>query len=56
MTRAERFAAVSIPLGALVLGLKSLAWWVTGSAALYWCHASGWAGHDRNPANAFSTM
>jgi cation diffusion facilitator family transporter len=35
MTAAERFAFGSIVLGCLVLGLKSLAWWLTGSAALY---------------------
>ena len=35
MTRGERFALVSIALGCAVLGLKSLAWWLTGSAALY---------------------
>jgi cation diffusion facilitator family transporter len=35
MTRAERFAAGSIALGLLVLGLKAAAWWLTGSAALY---------------------
>jgi cation diffusion facilitator family transporter len=35
MTAGERFALGSIALGCLVLGLKSLAWWVTGSAALY---------------------
>lgn len=35
MTDGERFALGSIVLGCLVLGLKCLAWWVTGSAALY---------------------
>jgi cation diffusion facilitator family transporter len=35
MTSRERFASVSIALGCLVLGLKGLAWWITGSAALY---------------------
>jgi cation diffusion facilitator family transporter len=35
MTRAERFALGSIILGLVVLGLKSAAWWLTGSAALY---------------------
>ena len=35
MTAGERFALGSIFLGCLVLGLKSLAWWLTGSAALY---------------------
>lgn len=35
LTRAERIAAGSIALGAVVFGLKALAWWLTGSAALY---------------------
>jgi cation diffusion facilitator family transporter len=35
MTAGERFALGSILLGCVVLGLKSLAWWLTGSAALY---------------------
>lgn len=35
MSRAERIAAGSIVIGCLVLGLKALAWWITGSAALY---------------------
>ena len=35
MTAGERFALGGIGLGCLVLGLKGLAWWVTGSAALY---------------------
>jgi cation diffusion facilitator family transporter len=35
MTSGERFALGSIALGCLVVGLKSLAWWLTGSAALY---------------------
>ena len=35
MTRTERFAAASVALGCLVLGLKGAAWWLTGSAALY---------------------
>jgi cation diffusion facilitator family transporter len=35
MTSGERFALGSIGLGCVVLGLKSLAWWLTGSAALY---------------------
>lgn len=35
MTSGERFALGSIALGCLVLGLKTLAWWLTGSAALY---------------------
>ncbi len=35
MTTGERFALGSIVLGVCVLGLKTLAWWVTGSVALY---------------------
>ncbi len=35
MARAERIAIGSIVLGLTVLGLKTAAWWVTGSAALY---------------------
>ena len=35
MTTGERFALGSIVLGVCVLGLKTLAWWFTGSAALY---------------------
>ena len=35
MTRGERFALGSIAFGCLVLGLKGVAWWMTGSAALY---------------------
>jgi len=35
MTDGERFALGSIALGCVVLGLKSFAWWLTGSAALY---------------------
>ena len=35
MTAASRIAAASIGVGALVLGLKTAAWWVTGSVALY---------------------
>jgi cation diffusion facilitator family transporter len=35
MTRGERFALGSIVLGCLVLGLKGLAWRLTGSVALY---------------------
>jgi cation diffusion facilitator family transporter len=35
MTAGERFALGSIVLGCIVLGLKSLAWWLTSSAALY---------------------
>ena len=35
MTQAERFALGSIALGCLVLGLKTAAWWLTGSVALY---------------------
>lgn len=34
MTKALRFAAGSLFVGAVVLGLKSLAWWMTGSVAL----------------------
>jgi cation diffusion facilitator family transporter len=35
MTTGERFALGGIGLGCLVLGLKTLAWYLTGSAALY---------------------
>jgi cation diffusion facilitator family transporter len=35
MTSGERYALGSIVLGCIVLGLKGLAWWFTGSAALY---------------------
>ena len=35
MSRGERYALGSLDLGCLVLGLKGLAWWLTGSAALY---------------------
>jgi len=35
MRQAERIAAGSIALGAVVLALKLAAWWVTGSAALF---------------------
>src|ERR1700721_1313885 len=35
MTEAERYALVGIGMGSVVLGMKALAWWVTGSAALY---------------------
>jgi cation diffusion facilitator family transporter len=35
MTAGERFAVGSVWLGFVVLALKSLAWWLTGSAALY---------------------
>ncbi len=35
MSRAERIAAGSIAIGCLVLALKAVAWWITGSAALY---------------------
>ncbi len=35
MTAGERFALGGIVLGSAVLGLKGLAWWLTGSAALY---------------------
>src|SRR5882757_5436811 len=35
MTKGERFALGSIAVGCLVLGLKTAAWWLTGSVALY---------------------
>jgi cation diffusion facilitator family transporter len=35
MTRAERLGGASIAVGCLVLAMKGLAWWITGSAALY---------------------
>nr|UXE44800.1 ferrous-iron efflux pump FieF [uncultured bacterium] len=35
MGRGERIAAGSIAIGCLVLTMKALAWWITGSAALY---------------------
>ena len=35
MTAGERLALGSIALGCLVLGVKTLAWWLTGSVALY---------------------
>ncbi len=35
MGRRERIAAGSIAIGCLVLALKGVAWWITGSAALY---------------------
>lgn len=35
MTSGERFALGSLVAGCLVLGLKGVAWWLTGSAALY---------------------
>ena len=35
MTRGERIAAGSIAIGCLVLAMKTAAWWLTGSAALY---------------------
>ena len=35
MSRTERIAAGSIAIGCLVLALKAVAWWITGSAALY---------------------
>ncbi len=35
MARGERIAIGSIGIGCLVLGLKALAWWITGSAALF---------------------
>jgi cation diffusion facilitator family transporter len=33
--RGQRIAAGSIAIGCLVLAMKSVAWWITGSAALY---------------------
>ena len=35
MIKAERIAIGSIVVGCLVLALKTVAWWVTGSVALY---------------------
>ncbi len=35
MSKAERIASGSIGVGSIVLALKALAWWLTGSAALY---------------------
>ena len=35
MGRVERIATISIAIGCLVLGLKTAAWWLTGSVALY---------------------
>jgi cation diffusion facilitator family transporter len=35
VSRGERIAAGSIAIGCLVLAMKSVAWWITGSAALY---------------------
>ena len=35
MQRLQRIATVSIFVGLVVLALKGLAWWITGSAALY---------------------
>lgn len=35
MGKAERIAAGSIGIGLLVLAMKSVAWWLTGSSALY---------------------
>src|SRR3954454_13750878 len=35
MTSGERFALATLAVGCSVLGLKSVAWWLTGSAALY---------------------
>jgi cation diffusion facilitator family transporter len=35
VSRAERIAAGSIAIGCLVLAMKAVAWWLTGSAALY---------------------
>ena len=35
MGKAERIASASIAVGLVVLALKAVAWWLTGSAALY---------------------
>ena len=35
MGRGQRIAAGSIAIGCLVLAMKGVAWWITGSAALY---------------------
>src|ERR1700690_4504413 len=35
MTSGQRYALASIALGVVVLALKTAAWWLTGSAALY---------------------
>ncbi len=35
MGRAQRIAVGSVAVGAVVLALKALAWWLTGSAAIY---------------------
>ncbi len=35
MSKAERIAAGSVGVGAIVLALKAAAWWLTGSAALF---------------------
>jgi cation diffusion facilitator family transporter len=35
LSRGERIAAGSIAIGCLVLAMKGVAWWITGSAALY---------------------
>src|SRR3954454_16935958 len=35
MSKGERYAIGSLIAGCVVLGLKSVAWWLTGSAALY---------------------
>ena len=35
VTQGERIAAGSIAIGCLVLAMKAVAWWITGSAALY---------------------
>jgi cation diffusion facilitator family transporter len=35
LKRGERIAAGSIAIGCLVLAMKAVAWWITGSAALY---------------------
>jgi cation diffusion facilitator family transporter len=35
VSRGERIAAASIAVGGVVLAMKAVAWWITGSAALY---------------------
>jgi len=35
MNRSDKIALGSIAIGCLVLALKTMAWWLTGSAALY---------------------
>ena len=35
MQTATRVASASVLVGAIVLGLKGAAWWLTGSTALY---------------------